>query len=488
MYSKITNPRTGRRVSVKSRLGKTILRNYLLVLKGGASSGEDICAVCGHPFHTDKCTICGHKPTADDATMTAVAAAKSAYKPKLVDMKSEMKGIFKFLGKDEHPRHNLEIATGRAGLSHRASQRVKINLDCSDSEWAIFQEQMEGSYAKVIFIWDVPEIRQRHPDEGPIRDIGEFRSSRARVPSSVPVYPEFVVLPHIDRLEHFKDCELHINTGRIMEMFVGPNLTAPKSIKLNNIGTCSGLSKIVSINHSSAEIPLPALIFDDSVLELAGRLTLSRRKRGISLATGQPISVIGPLKMNPELLLRNSPAVLQWIISQMEGTFKINREILSMFSMGDEVVIAGDEAWRVLPVFDIKLTKMFRLLNAVLQSGPCKIIIEEPEMTIIKDMGNSRFSLRQVTSHMEEIHQFSDGDREVFNILLEYGFQYTLPYYDGSWERNQLGSYWTLDTTGLEDAERLAIARRIAERLEESSESGGGGGESGGGGEAAATK
>ena len=37
MYSKITNPKTGRKVSVEGRLGKTILRNYLLVLKGGAS-------------------------------------------------------------------------------------------------------------------------------------------------------------------------------------------------------------------------------------------------------------------------------------------------------------------------------------------------------------------------------------------------------------------------------------------------------------------
>ena len=37
MYSKITNPKTGRRVSVKSRLGKTILRNYLFILSGGAS-------------------------------------------------------------------------------------------------------------------------------------------------------------------------------------------------------------------------------------------------------------------------------------------------------------------------------------------------------------------------------------------------------------------------------------------------------------------
>ena len=37
MYSNIVNPKTGRRVSVKSMLGKNILRNYLLILSGGAA-------------------------------------------------------------------------------------------------------------------------------------------------------------------------------------------------------------------------------------------------------------------------------------------------------------------------------------------------------------------------------------------------------------------------------------------------------------------
>lgn len=36
MYSKIANPKTGRRVSITGKLGKTILKNYLLVLSGGA--------------------------------------------------------------------------------------------------------------------------------------------------------------------------------------------------------------------------------------------------------------------------------------------------------------------------------------------------------------------------------------------------------------------------------------------------------------------
>ena len=38
MYSKIVNPKTGRQVSLKSSLGKEILRGYLFVLSGGASS------------------------------------------------------------------------------------------------------------------------------------------------------------------------------------------------------------------------------------------------------------------------------------------------------------------------------------------------------------------------------------------------------------------------------------------------------------------
>lgn len=37
MYSKITNPKTGRKVDVNGRLGKNIVRNYLMVLNGGAA-------------------------------------------------------------------------------------------------------------------------------------------------------------------------------------------------------------------------------------------------------------------------------------------------------------------------------------------------------------------------------------------------------------------------------------------------------------------
>jgi len=39
MYSKIINPETGRKVSVKGRLGQIILRNYMKELSGKFSKG-----------------------------------------------------------------------------------------------------------------------------------------------------------------------------------------------------------------------------------------------------------------------------------------------------------------------------------------------------------------------------------------------------------------------------------------------------------------
>ena len=38
MYSHISNPKTGRKVSVTGRLGKSILLNYLKVIKGGSTT------------------------------------------------------------------------------------------------------------------------------------------------------------------------------------------------------------------------------------------------------------------------------------------------------------------------------------------------------------------------------------------------------------------------------------------------------------------
>jgi len=71
MYSKITNPKTGEPVSIKNRLGKNILRNFLFMLSGGAASqGASAivdtveCSICleqrGVPYQVVEVGECGH--------------------------------------------------------------------------------------------------------------------------------------------------------------------------------------------------------------------------------------------------------------------------------------------------------------------------------------------------------------------------------------------------------------------------------------------
>ena len=41
MYSKITNPETGRKVNLFGKIGQQILKNYINVMNDGASRSED---------------------------------------------------------------------------------------------------------------------------------------------------------------------------------------------------------------------------------------------------------------------------------------------------------------------------------------------------------------------------------------------------------------------------------------------------------------
>tara|TARA_B110000977_G_scaffold138669_1_gene176116 strand:- start:520 stop:1044 length:525 start_codon:yes stop_codon:yes gene_type:complete len=41
MYTKVVNPKTGRKVAITSRLGKQIIKNYLNYLRGGESTGGE---------------------------------------------------------------------------------------------------------------------------------------------------------------------------------------------------------------------------------------------------------------------------------------------------------------------------------------------------------------------------------------------------------------------------------------------------------------
>uniref|UniRef100_A0A6C0B630 Uncharacterized protein n=1 Tax=viral metagenome TaxID=1070528 RepID=A0A6C0B630_9ZZZZ len=54
MYSKIVNPKTGRKVSVTSRLGKSIIRKYLNVLSGGTKGHYPSRGRVGKKVHQKK--------------------------------------------------------------------------------------------------------------------------------------------------------------------------------------------------------------------------------------------------------------------------------------------------------------------------------------------------------------------------------------------------------------------------------------------------
>ena len=57
MYSKIINPKTGRKVYVKGKLGKQILKNYLLVMRGGSGSAPPMKLSSGTITDVDNKTV-----------------------------------------------------------------------------------------------------------------------------------------------------------------------------------------------------------------------------------------------------------------------------------------------------------------------------------------------------------------------------------------------------------------------------------------------
>ena len=98
MYSKITNPKTGEPVSIKNRLGKNILRNFLFMLSGGAASqGASAivdtveCSICLEPINLEKFKLkkndlvfleCGHVYHKDCLQSWVKSQIKNIDKPK----------------------------------------------------------------------------------------------------------------------------------------------------------------------------------------------------------------------------------------------------------------------------------------------------------------------------------------------------------------------------------------------------------------------
>ena len=62
MYTNITNPKTGRKVSINSSLGKNIIRNYLNYVKGGAAGGVSVCVTDSKSTAAFKRKLFGQEP------------------------------------------------------------------------------------------------------------------------------------------------------------------------------------------------------------------------------------------------------------------------------------------------------------------------------------------------------------------------------------------------------------------------------------------
>ena len=530
MYSKITNPKTGRKVSVKSRLGKMILKNYLLVLKGGAdpaastaaASGDEKCTVCGHDSHSETvCEVCGHKSNIDkDAELTE--DWKKGKGPStdvnllsnLSSMDYTLKRIGTFLdnpgwnesdlpvhgseplGHWNNPRtlvsmdkYNLEVASGTLGLGHKVSTKVSINLNCDNAEWALFKKRMGNtSSVTVIFIWELL--------------IADAVSTSASG-------PEFVLPANIKRLKEVKGtCELHINIDDFSKKRPHvrgvPPTNLPKFIRLDKIGTGTKLIKIVSLNHP--HYLMPTLIFDDSILD---KISSDRDRLKLSgINTRQEYGAVfgGPgyyklrsedhFKMDLEMLHENSPEIVSWIIEQLGGTLKIGHLQRSMFQVLDKIV----PDTRTNPIFDMDLTKILRLLKAVLKSHTvCKFIIEETKLGFSTWIPRLRATnepnpspgwythdrlfdgkYSQETGEVEEVEDSlwqtshitskPNPDREAggrgsiaeaFNILNDFNFEYTAAETEDRYAAVPLLPTWTLNTDTIDDPEKDAMVDRI---------------------------
>ena len=108
MYSKIVNPRTGRRVSVKSRLGKNILINYLFILSGGAAPRVWI------PKYKIKQTA--HRGPDDPVDRTIVNTGSGSLSLReVVNWKVVMKNIFQYAKQSLDLTMCADTLTGHSG-------------------------------------------------------------------------------------------------------------------------------------------------------------------------------------------------------------------------------------------------------------------------------------------------------------------------------------------------------------------------------------
>ena len=387
MYSKITNPITGRKISINGKLGKTILRNYLLVLKGGAEAAA------------------------------AITAAREVRRPRDVAARK----IFDFL----EPVDKLSVKkTERRSMSRMAAKTLVVDLESDEA----LDDWYSTSFPVYIFKLDLYNIPKK-------TRWGMSSQPRPTTPMD-GMDGVSVIRPNIEKLlECAKNgaiCELHIKVSDRDE-------NIPQAIVFEGIEKCLTLRKIRVFdgrNYAYGNYTIPSFFFpsitEDEVLH---DLTIELTPR-----------LDGSIIMDPEYLTLNNTHALKWLLNSMGNEIIIRGNHTNMFTTPDSIrspisdweTLVSANSWRrpadvgaafvdPRPVFDEELTKLRQLIDMYTSIGPIKIIIEEAEFFTMIDTNNchSPGRLRRlVCSDESTIPKFKESaiKPDAFNMLSEYGF------------------------------------------------------------------
>ena len=384
MYSKITNPITGRKMSINGKLGKTILRNYLLVLKGGAEAAA------------------------------AITAAREVRRPRDVAARK----IFDFL----EPADKLSVKkTERRSMARMAAKTHVVDLESDE----MFDDWYSTSRPVYIFKLDLYNIPKK-------TQWGMSSQPRPTTPMD-GMDGVSVIRPNIEKLlecaKNGAKCELHIKVSSRTQ-------NIPQAIVFEGIEKCLTLRKIRVFDgrqHAYGNYTIPSFFFPsitgDEVLH---DLTIEFSSRPD-----------GSMIMDPEYLTLNNPHALKWLLNSMGNEIIIRGNHTNMFTTPDSIRSPISD-WETLvscptcdwaegdgedarPVFDEELTKLRQLIDMYTSIGPIKIIIEEAEFFTMIDTNNCHSPgrlFRAVCSDESIIPKFKESaiKPDAFNILLEYDF------------------------------------------------------------------
>lgn len=140
MYSRITNPETGRNVTIESALGKHILRNYLLILSGGAATPSPPMATLATKLESfsekDKGSVMAFLNVMEKRHKTAKARKEQGLHPVMMKIKYDDDTFVRT--ESGHPSIGINTAT----VGH-----ILAAIGSLDIKYAKFQEGIQKARA-----------------------------------------------------------------------------------------------------------------------------------------------------------------------------------------------------------------------------------------------------------------------------------------------------------------------------------------------------